>query len=456
LPTEAEWEKAARGTDGRIYPWGNEWDGNRLNFCDKNCEGSAKDTTVDDGYAYTAPVGHYPSGASPYGALDVAGNVWEWAADWYDLNYYSRSPNANPQGPASGSRRVPRGGSWPDDREILRCAFRMWDGLGSDVRAKDIGFRVAGASSPLAGVAQPTLVPTGLVTQAPTSSPLPSATRTPARTDTPKPSATPVVSAVGTTPVQPVATKVLEPSGITMVYVPAGEFLMGSADSDTQAQSDEKPQHKVYLDGYWIGQTEVTNAQFARFITAGGYSNREYWTDDGWEWKRGVKEKAQPAFWTDGKMNEPDYPVTGVSWFEAAAYAKWAGVHLPTEAEWEKAARGTMALIYPWGNEWAEKRANTTEARLGGLSAVGSFLAGASPYGALDMAGSVWEWVADWYDGEYYAYSPANNPIGPVYGRGGVVRGGAWYYDRGSARCACRGWHLQGLRFYYVGFRVAE
>ena len=222
--------------------------------------------------------------------------------------------------------------------------------------------------------------------------------------------------------------------GMVMVYVPAGEFLMGSSDADGQADDDEKPQHTVYLDGYWIDRTEVTNAQYRKCVEAGACR--------------------EPECWDDNDYNAPDQPVVCVSWDDAQTYAAWVGGRLPTEAEWEKAARGTDGRIYPWGNSAPGCDKANYEGCVGRSATVGSYLTGASPYGALDMAGNVREWVADWYDGRYYGRSAARNPEGPDSGEYRVLRGGSWYRHPGLARCASRSGYIPDNFYSRVGLRV--
>ena len=222
-----------------------------------------------------------------------------------------------------------------------------------------------------------------------------------------------------------------------MIFIPAGDFLMGSTDTDKEARTDEKPQHKVYLDAFWIDQTEVTNAMFSRFVEMTRYKTTAERAGSGWVYFPLSKkwQETPGAYWRhpyaptstlDGRNH---YPVVQVSWDDALAYCTWVGGRLPTEAEWEKAARGTDGRIYPWGNSEPDcSLANywgKDNGCVGDITAVGSYPAGASPYGLLDMAGNVLEWIEDWYSETYYTSLPSSNPVGPSSGQYRVLRGGA-------------------------------
>ncbi len=225
--------------------------------------------------------------------------------------------------------------------------------------------------------------------------------------------------------------------GAEMVLVPAGEFVMGSEES-----GNEKPRHRVYLDGFYIDKFEVTNALYKPFLQS-ARRNQSAGRD-------------APSDWSNSRFNGESQPVVGVTWHDADAYCTWAGKRLPTEAEWEKAARGTDGRKYPWGDQWDASRANSNESKLGKTAPVGSYAGGVSPYGAHDMAGNVWEWVADWYDPDYYQRSPERNPTGPDSGRTRVLRGGSWLYEPFGLRTASRFSFTPGFRGNLIGFRCAR
>lgn len=286
-----------------------------------------------------------------------------------------------------------------------------------------------------------------------------SATRAPA-TDIPiataaapiPPTDTPTVSTATRVP-SVEETRVRNSDGAVMVYVPAGEFVMGSADGDSHAQADEQPQHTIILSAFWIDRTEVTNAQYRKFVEGGGYAERDYWTDAGWAWKEAVN-MIQPDCWGDNDFDQPDQPVVCVSWHEADAYAHWAGGRLPSEAEWEKAACGTDGRVYPWGNEEPTATLANFDNEVGRTAPVGSYPAGIGPYGALDMAGNVWEWTGSMY--QSYPYNPNDGrekreTSGDVRR---VLRSGSWGNSADGLRCAFRGGGIPRRRSEGIGFRV--
>lgn len=217
------------------------------------------------------------------------------------------------------------------------------------------------------------------------------------------------------------------------ILVPAGEFVMGADDNDLQAEGDEKPQRIVYVDGFLIKKTETTNAEYGRCIDAGQCTApiNDRWSD--------------PAY--------ADHPVTYISWEQALAYSQWIGGRLPTEAEWEKACRGTTGSLYPWGSESpAPFRANFGES-VGDTTPVGSYAQSASQYGVLNMAGNVWEWTMDQYIPDYHSQSDQQNPTVLQAGEGRVVRGGGVHSDAGLIRCSERYQGNLDRRFDNQGFR---
>ncbi len=209
---------------------------------------------------------------------------------------------------------------------------------------------------------------------------------------------------------------------------------MGSTDADRDAHDEEKPAHSVTLDAFWIDRTEVTNAQYRQCVEAGACE--------------------EPTCWDNADLNAPDQPVVCVTWDDAQAYAGWAGGRLPTEAEWEKAARGTDGRLYPWGENAPDCQTANFKGCVGRTPTVGSQPGGASPYGALDMAGNAWEWVADWYDETYHGDAPVQNPQGPASGERRVLRGGSFDMSESRLRTAFRIGNRPAYSNWDLGFRV--
>jgi formylglycine-generating enzyme required for sulfatase activity len=228
-----------------------------------------------------------------------------------------------------------------------------------------------------------------------------------------------------------------QPPDRSMAVVPVGPFMMGSSMGD----ADEQPVHRVYVETFFMDKYQVSVGQYAKFLDA-------------------TSQEAPPDWTTMNRSQYQKRPIVNVDWMDADAYCTWAGKRLPTEAEWEKAARGTDGRTYPWGNEYPTKFfANVSQENWnnhGALTPVGTFENGKSPYGIYDMAGNVWAWVSDWYDPDYYQSSPSQNPTGPPWGESKVIRGGSWGSGPEALRSADREIHSPSFRGLGTGFRCAK
>jgi formylglycine-generating enzyme required for sulfatase activity len=249
------------------------------------------------------------------------------------------------------------------------------------------------------------------------------------------------------------------------ITIKAGNFLMGAQKQkfysepnyDREVKHEELPVHEVHLDNFQIGRYPVTVEEYRKFVADEGYSNQRWWKAGGFD-----KTKEPKGWGWDEQVLHLNRPVVSVSWYEAAAYCAWLaarlpGVRLPTEAEWERAARGTSGRRYPWGNEKPDaERANYSEGSVGHATPVGLYPRGATSEGIDDLAGNVWEWVADWYGEDYYAKSTRENPKGPESGEVRVLRGGSWDVNPRGLRAALRYGFRPGFRDDDFGFRCVR
>ena len=250
--------------------------------------------------------------------------------------------------------------------------------------------------------------------------------------------------------------KTPDSNGNPMVFVSAGEFMMGGNPSDAvdvcikfnlscplEWFKNEEPIHQVYLDAFWIDQTEVTNVMYSKCVQDGKCNP-----------PTSTKSYTRADYYDNSQFD--NYPVIFISWHDADTYCSWADRRLPTEAEWEKAARGTDARAYPWGNDPPNTDLLNYKHAFEDTTVIGQFPKGASPYGALDMAGNVWEWTADWYGETYYAVSPESNPPGPESGTMRVMRGGAFGSQVHNVRSTFRFVSDPAETYAWVGFRCAR
>ncbi len=254
------------------------------------------------------------------------------------------------------------------------------------------------------------------------------------------------------------STQISPADGMVMVYIPEGDFSMGNPAEEALANcwrfrsdcqlswfTDEEPTHRVFLNAYWIDQNEVTNEMYAQCVQDGSCAI-----------PRKTGSALRGSYYGDSRYQ--NYPVIYVNWNDSKTYCQWAGRRLPTEAEWEKAAKGPNGSIYPWGNGDPKSDLLNYKGNIGDTTSGGNFPAGASYYQVFDMAGNVWEWVADWYGDNYYSQSLDQNPTGPATGNKRIIRGGAWVEmsDEGDIRTTARASGGPDSANNYIGFRCVQ
>ncbi|GEM_PF-576073 len=505
VTSEDEWYKAAYYKAGGIaagywdYPTQSDISMTPSNDLVNPDPGNNANFSDQAGYTVGAPyyrtnVGEFVNSESAYGTFDQGGNVWEWneailgtgrdptESEWEQYFVY----------------RGWRGGSFSSSNvSCLQSSYRHYDSYGFDTRefgwiyrpvveASYTGFRVSEVvPGPVRAVRISDLSNTplppnpikvwGTVTSA---SPMKIGDGT-IEIPVSGLAALPgdfvvvtctyrvdglfnhVLTALGPTDIY------ISPAHVQMVRIPAGHFLMGNNGDEGYSWGDEHPQHSVVLPGYYVGKYEITRGEYRVFMNAGGYSNPSYWSSEGWSW-RVNENRTQPEYWDavqnwgSGSFTQTDnHPVVGVSYYEAEAFCSWAGGRLPTEAEWEKAARwtGSYPNVYPWANTWDGQNCNNWfdySAAGGGYAKyqtapVGSYPGGLSPYGCHDMAGNALEWCQDWTKSYPGSTTPFDNTN--VYR---ALRGGAWNTDPGRVRCAYRSQGLPSDNDHSIGFRLAR
>ncbi len=516
LPTEAQWEYAASGgLKSKRFSWGNDYpDSRKLNLADRRAPVPWADRTIDDGYSKPAPVGSFkPNG---YWLYDMAGNVWEMCSDNFSSKIYEKREGnitENPTGPSRAKKKVVKGGNWAFGAGIARNSFRF--GIDPELATDMQGFRIATqarASDVALKDEQERLSPTEIVKRHGIESLLlkikglvAQGKRLEAKRlaeeisrmdskgveliDEPKEFVSDVLKSLIDVTEPEDLPYFVNSIGMQMTQIPSGSFVMGSSEADIAwamttlstgapvSLEHEYPFHKVRISRpFYMSSHEVTVKQFRQFIQSSGYvtdaedvGGGQTFDDENVSF---VRKKG--AIWKKpGWEISDDQPVTMVSYHDAVAFCEWLSAKeklpykLPTEAQWEYAARGGKPMKqFPWGDAlpdgakanyadsntdfpWRDRNADDGYKY---VAPVGTYEP--NGFGLFDMAGNVLEWTRDYYSRDYYRYSPEVDPQGPGHGEYMVMRGGEWTFGALNLRCAFRGWSRPDLAFFNSGFRV--